>query len=141
LTTVQKTSFPAVSLWSLCKYGFGQTIGYGTDLAIFFVVMTLVHSSFPVVAHICGRFGSAALTYFYHARFSFPGKKASSQPVSTIAYTLTVAINMMLTSAGLKVFLYFSPFTVYLTKIAIDITDVFVTYLLMRTVVFRRAAS
>jgi hypothetical protein len=60
LTTVQKTSFPAVSLWSLCKYGFGQTIGYGTDLAIFFVVMTLVHSSFPVVAHICGKFGSGS---------------------------------------------------------------------------------
>jgi putative flippase GtrA len=141
LTTVQKTSFPAVKLWPLCKYGFGQTIGYATDLAIFFAVMALVHSSLPVVAHMCGKFGSAALTYFYHARFSFPGEKANSQPVSTITYTLTVAINILLTSTGLKVFLYFSPFTVYVTKIAIDITGVFVTYLLMRTVVFRRAAS
>jgi hypothetical protein len=78
LTTVQKTNFQAVSLWPLCKYGFGQAIGYGTDLSIFFVVMMLVHGSLPVAAHICGKFGSAALTYFYHARFSFPGKKANS---------------------------------------------------------------
>jgi putative flippase GtrA len=137
---VQKTNFEAVNLWLLCKYGFGQTIGYATDLAIFFAVMALVHSSMPVVAHLCGKFGSASLTYFYHARFSFPGKKANSQPVSTIAYTSTVALNMLLTSAGLKGFLYFSPFSVYITKITVDITGIFITYILMRTVVFRRTA-
>jgi len=128
-------------LWRLAAYVLGQGIGYATDLLVFLFLVEVVHLNLTILAHLCGKFGSAALTYFYHARFSFPGMKRNSRSASTVAYTGMVLFNMIFTSAILKGVIFVFPSHVYVAKITSDVLGVIMTYFFMRTLVFPRTAT
>ncbi len=129
------------SIRPLLAYALGQAIGYGTDLLIFTAVLTVLRINMPIVAHLSGKFGSAGLTYFYHARYSFPGEKANSLSSSTTAYVSMIFCNIVFTSSLLKGLILISPNYVFPAKIVSDVLGVLMTYIFMRTLVFPRNAS
>ena len=122
-------------------YAFGQGLGYATDLLLFMTAMAIHPIDSPILAHLCGKFGSAAITFPYHARVSFPGDKANTFSSSALAYVATVGANIAFTSLALKAALSIFPGAPLYWKIASDVLGVVLTYALMRTAVFPRTVS
>ncbi len=119
----------------------GQAIGYGLDIGIFCLLISVLHVGFPVISNVISKTAAATFAFFFHARFSFPGAKDKSPANSAIAYVAMLVSNIVLVSLLLWLFIFVFNAPAIPAKLASDAIAVVATFLFMRTFVFPRAAS
>jgi putative flippase GtrA len=119
------------------RYNLVQIVAYGLDFGSFWLLANPASVN-PLIANCVGKLLAGVFAFVLHKGFTFRAARSGRASAEAVRYFTLLLLNIPLSSLVLTFLLAVLPTSI--AKVASDVTCLAITFLLVRTAVFRKTS-